>query len=76
MSNYVNATQNTASRAPVRTFNKFEYYLEDCDCKMCKYFKGEKGCGRSVCACKDEQRDAIAHGRIKRRKNWNKFNIE
>ena len=70
MLNYANATQNT------RTLDKFAYYLEDCDCKMCKYFRGKKGCGRAVCACEDERQDAIKHGRIKRKRGRNKISNE
>jgi hypothetical protein len=70
MSNYINTSQNTAGRASVRVFDKFEFYLEDMDCKMCKYWRGKNGCGRVVCACADERADAIAKGRIKRRKGW------
>jgi hypothetical protein len=51
MHNYVNATQNT------RTLDRFEYYLEDMDCKMCKYWRGKRGCGRAVCSCEDERTD-------------------
>ena len=71
MYNYATATQNT------RIAGKFEYYLEDMDCAMCKYYRGKKkGCSRAVCACEDERKDAIAHGRIKRKKGWNKWNDE
>jgi len=66
MSSYVNGTPNT------RTLDRFEYHLEDMDCKMCKYWRGKKGCSREVCCCEDERADAIANGRIKRRKGWNK----
>jgi len=64
---YANATQNT------RTLDRFEYYLEDMDCPMCRYWRGKKkGCSRAVCCCEDERADTIAHGRIKRRRGWNK----
>lgn len=67
MPNYVNGTQYT------RTLNRFEYYLEDMDCSVCRYWHGKKkGCVRAVCCCEDERADAISNGRIKRKKGWNR----
>ena len=66
MSKYVNGTPFT------RVQDKFEYYLADMDCNVCRYWRGKKGCSRAVCCCEDERADAIAHGRIRRKKGWNR----
>ena len=67
MPKYAHETPNT------RTLDRFEYHLEDMDCKLCKYWRGtKKGCSRAVCCCEDERAEAIAKGRIKRRKGWDK----
>lgn len=63
MQNYVNATPFT------RVYDKFAYHLEDMNCNVCQYWRGKKkGCSRAVCCCEPERADAIAHGRIKRKK--------
>jgi hypothetical protein len=66
---YTNATQNT------RVYDKFEYHLDDLDCQFCANFRnrGGHGCGRSVCEFEDIKREAIANGRIKRKRGWNKW---
>ena len=57
----------------VRTYDKFEYHLEDLSCEYCKYYRGKKrGCSREYCCCEDEKQDAIANGRINRKRGWNK----
>ena len=57
-----------------RILNKFEYYLEDCDCRYCSHYLGKKrGCKLQKCCCEDIKQDAIAHGRIKRKKGWDKW---
>ena len=50
--------------------NRFKgYYIEDCNCSACKYFQGQKrGCKLDKCCCEYEKLDAIANGRIKRRR--------
>ena len=51
----------------IRYLNRFQYHLEDTDCKFCLYWKGIKhGCMRIVCCCEDIKYDILAHGRIKR----------
>ena len=45
------------------------YYLDDCDCTICLHYQGKRrGCSLDNCCCEDEKRDAIANGRIKRKK--------
>jgi hypothetical protein len=48
------------------------YYLEDCDCAVCPNQierKGKKrGCKYDKCCFEDEKQDAIANGRIKRKR--------
>jgi hypothetical protein len=67
MPSYVNATQNT------RTLNRFQYFAEDCDCRYCRYFISKKrGCTQTFCVCEEERAGAIAHGRIKRKRGWNR----
>jgi len=57
-----------------RILNKFEYYLEDCDCQYCSNYLGKKrGCKLKKCCCEDIKQDAIKHGRIKRKKGWDKW---
>ena len=53
--------------------NRWEgYYLEDCACGYCLYFRGKKrGCSQKSCCCEEEKLDAINHGRIKRRRGRN-----
>ena len=57
----------------VMQFDKFQYFAEDCDCQYCQHFKGKKrGCALPKCCCEDIRQDAIAGGRIKRKRGWNK----
>ena len=45
------------------------YFLEDCDCTVCKYYLGKKrGCKLAKCCCEDEKLDALANGRINRKR--------
>ena len=50
--------------------NKFTgYYLEDCECEHClNYCSEKKVCKLNKCCCEDEKRDAVANGRVKRRR--------
>ena len=62
---------------PSNEYNRFEYYEEDCSCEYCLFSqhkpKGrERGCDRDTCCCDDIRMDAIAHGRIKRDRGWDK----
>jgi len=51
-----------------RNLNKFEYFVEDCDCRMCLFWRGKKkGCVLDTCCCAEIRRDALAQGRIKRK---------
>jgi hypothetical protein len=55
----------------VRNLRKFEYYMEDMECKVCLHYAGKKlGCKLEKCCCEDEKRDALAHNRVKRPKGW------
>jgi hypothetical protein len=64
---YTNATPNT------RVSSKFQYYAEDCKCSYCDFFISRKrGCSLDVCCCDDIRADAIANGRIKRKRGWNR----
>ena len=66
MKNLTNATRNT------RVYDKFEYFAEDFGCQFCANYRkrGGHGCGRSKCEFQDLRDDAIACGRIQRRKGW------
>ena len=60
-----------------RIYNKWTgYYLEDCDCSVCPNYikrKGKKqGCKYDRCCFENEKRDAIANGRIKRKRGWDR----
>ena len=62
----------------IKIYNRFEYYEEDCNCIYCLYYKGKKksrkrGCDREDCCFEDIRADAIAGGRIKRKRGWNKW---
>ena len=50
--------------------NRFKgYFMEDCECQWCRNFQGEKkGCKIPKCCCEGEKGEAIANGRIKRRR--------
>jgi hypothetical protein len=53
--------------------DRFEYYEEDCQCIYCLHYGGKKdGCGLADCCCEDIRADAIANGRIKRDRGWNR----
>jgi hypothetical protein len=53
--------------------DKFEYYLEDTDCKYCLHYAGKKkGCKLEKCCCSDIKEDAQRNGRIKRERGWNR----
>jgi len=63
----VNATPFT------RTYSKFQYFAEDCDCRYCEFYINRKrGCSLDACCCDDIRADAIANGRIKRKRGWNR----
>ena len=53
-----------------RIYDRFQYHLADTDCSVCLYWKGSKhGCSLTACCCEDIKNEAIADGRIKRRKS-------
>jgi len=55
-------------RQYTRVLNKFQYYVEDCTCDACLYWQGVKrGCSLDTYCCAEIKRDALAHGRIKRK---------
>ena len=69
--------------AYTRIQDRFQYHLEDCECKHCLYWKGKKrglagrdascspmrpGCSLTACCCEDIKNDALANGRIERQK--------
>jgi hypothetical protein len=64
--------KNVKEKSNTHKFERFEYHLEDMDCLLCLFYRGKKGCSRAVCCCLDERADAIAHGRIKRKKGWDR----
>ena len=62
----------------IRAHNKFQYFLEDIECDYCLYYQKKskhrkQGCCREICLYEEEKREAIAQGRIKREKGWNKW---
>ena len=60
-------TENT------RRYDRFDYFEEDTACIYCLYCHGKKrGCERKKCCCDDIRTDAVANGRIKRERGWNK----
>ncbi len=60
----------TKRKDNVRNIHKWNgYYMEDMECRDCMYYKGKKrGCSLTSCCCGDEKLDAIAKGRVKRRR--------
>jgi hypothetical protein len=51
-----------------KNHRRFEYYAEDCDCRYCKFYRGKKKpCPLPACCCEDIRREALAHGRIRRK---------
>jgi len=51
------------------------YWLEDIQCIDCLHYRnrGGNGCGRTTCRYEAEKRDAIAHGRIRRKRRRGKW---
>ena len=50
-----------------------EYYVEDLDCIYCKFYRGaKKGCKLEKCPYEDIKQEAIANGRIKRKRGVRK----
>ena len=61
-------------------YKYFKYYADDCDCEHCQFYQASEGsrkcrCILDECCCADIRAEAIASGRIKRAKGWNKWNI-
>ena len=51
----------------VRIHDKFQYHMEDMDCRYCVYFQCKtKPYPLEVCCCEHEKREALENGRIKR----------
>jgi len=62
-------TENT------RMLHRFEYHVEDLDCRDCLYYERktksrEAGCGLDSCPFEGIRQDAIANGRLHRPKGW------
>ena len=56
-----------------RKYDRFEYYLEDLDCRLCLYYQNKKlGCKLDKCYCDDIRAEALANGRIKWKAGWNR----
>ena len=61
-----------------KVFDRFEYHLEDIDCRVCLYYirktkKYINGCQEQVCRYADIRVEAIKNGRIKRRRGYIKM---
>ena len=63
-----------------RIHDRFEYHTEDLNCCDCLYRKPkskrenkETGCGEKICRFEDIRADAVANGRIKRKRGWFKL---
>ena len=59
----------------IRKYDKFQYHLEDLNCCDCLHNKleGKKcGCGFNRCPYDGIRSDALANGRVKRKRRWNK----
>jgi hypothetical protein len=63
-------TNNSNTAKNTNISDKYGYYLDDNDCIICSYYRGKKGCSRAVCCLENEHADAIAKGRLKRKKGW------
>jgi hypothetical protein len=51
-----------------RTFNSFEYFLEDCECQYCAHARDkERSCKQGKCPYDDIKKTAVAKGRVKRK---------
>jgi len=60
----------------IRKYDRFEYHLEDLGCLDCLHNKkksSKRGCGYAVCPYDDIRADAFAHGRVKRKRGWNRW---
>ena len=58
-----------------RIADRFEYHLEDLTCVYCLFYIGkrqhrENGCGSDICHYEDIHADAVANGRLKRKRRW------
>ena len=53
----------------VRIVDKFAYHLVDCDCQYCAN-RGKRACKLIGCAFEDIKQEAIANGRIERKRGW------
>jgi hypothetical protein len=66
---------NSSATPQTRTYDKFEYHLEDVGCDACLNTLGRRkgnGCGRPSCEYQDIKDEAIRHDRIKRPRGWGK----
>ena len=58
-----------------RILDRFEYHLEDIDCRDCIYFRGKRkqhknGCWEECCRFSDIRQEAEDNGRVKRKNGW------
>jgi hypothetical protein len=59
----------------IRKYDKFQYHTEDLGCLNCLHNKkksNKHGCGLAACPYDGIRADALANGRIKRKRGWNK----
>ena len=61
----------------VRNVNKWRgYYMEDMECRHCRFFQGKKrGCKLETCCCDEEKLEAITKGRIKRERREKRWDM-
>jgi hypothetical protein len=60
----------------VRSVNKWNgYYMEDMECRHCKYYQGKRGCKLESCCCEDEKLEAITKGKIKRERRLSRWDL-
>jgi len=67
--NTLQSYKGQARAGCTQRLNRFVgYYMEDCDCFYCFYYRGQKlGCSLPVCCCIEEKADALKYGRIHRK---------
>jgi len=54
---------------------RFEYHVEDMDCKSCLNYKGKNklfitGCWEEACQFESDRKEATENDRIKRKRGW------
>jgi len=59
----------------IRKYDHFQYHLEDLECLDCLHNKkksNKRGCGFDACQYDGISAEALANGRVKRKRGWNK----